>query len=82
MEHLSTAGLDTMNDCPTAGMAVKLQCVEDDRIDMNKAFFLNAVGRNDVGALLNAKVMVMVMVTGCHWLGFSVAPYFRRLGVV
>ena len=77
MGHLSTHVLDTMNGCPAAGMAVKLQRIDGDRVETIKAFILNADGRNDGGALLDAQSMA----TGRYRLVFSVAPYFRALGV-
>jgi 5-hydroxyisourate hydrolase len=78
MGHLSTHVLDTMNGCPAAGMQVKLQRIEGDRAETLKAFTLNADGRNDGGALLDAQTMA----TGRYRLVFSVAPYFRARGVV
>ncbi len=77
MGHLSTHVLDTMNGCPAAGMAVKLQRVEGERVETIKAFVLNADGRNDGGALLDAQAMA----AGRYRLVFSVAPYFRARGV-
>ena len=62
MGHLSTHVLDTMNGRPAAGMAVKLQQIDGDR----------------VGALLDAKSMA----AGRYRLVFSVAPYFRGIGVM
>ncbi len=77
MGHLSTHVLDTMSGCPAAGMAVKLQRIDGDRVEMVKAFILNADGRNDGGALLDAQAMAV----GRYRLVFSVAPYFRARGV-
>ena len=77
MGHLSTHVLDTMNGCAAAGMAVKLQRVDGERVGTIKAFTLNADGRNDGGTLLDAQAMVV----GRYRLVFSVAPYFRALGV-
>ena len=77
MGHLSTHVLDTMNGCPAAGMAVKLQRVDSGRAETIKSFTLNADGRNDGGALLDAQSMV----AGRYRLVFSVAPYFRAKGV-
>ncbi len=77
MGHLSTHVLDTMNGCPAAGMAVLLQRVDGDRAETITAFTLNADGRNDSGALLDAQSMAV----GRYRLVFSVAPYFRALGV-
>ncbi len=77
MGHLSTHVLDTMNGCPAAGMAVKLQRVDGERVETIKAFILNADGRNDGGALLDAQAMAV----GRYRLVFSVAPYFRARGV-
>ncbi len=77
MGHLSTHVLDTMNGCPAAGMAVKLQRIDGHAVETIKSFVLNADGRNDGGALLDAHSMA----TGCYRLMFSVAPYFRAKGV-
>ena len=77
MGHLSTHVLDTMNGCPAAGMAVKLQRMNGTRAETIKAFTLNQDGRNDGGALLDAAAMA----AGCYRLVFSVAPYFRTRGV-
>ncbi len=78
MGHLSTHVLDTMNGCPAAGMQVKLQRIEGDRASTLKDFTLNADGRNDGGALLDAQTMAV----GRYRLVFAVAPYFRARGVV
>ena len=78
MGHLSTHVLDTMNGCPAAGMQVKLQRIEGERVSTLYAFTLNADGRNDGGALLDAQTMA----TGRYRLVFDVAPYFRARGVV
>ncbi|MDQ2780005.1 MAG: hydroxyisourate hydrolase [Pseudomonadota bacterium] len=77
MGHLSTHVLDTMNGCPAAGMAVKLQRLNGDRVETLKSFTLNADGRNEGGALLDAQAMAV----GRYRLVFSVAPYFQSLGV-
>lgn len=77
MGHLSTHVLDTMNGCPASGMAVKLQRIEGHRVETIQAFTLNADGRNDGGPLLDAQAMA----AGRYRLVFSVAPYFRALGV-
>ncbi len=77
MGHLSTHVLDTMNGCPAAGMAVALQRIDGDKAETIKAFTLNADGRNDGGALLDARAMAI----GRYRLVFSVAPYFRAIGV-
>ena len=77
MGHLSTHVLDTMNGCPAAGMAVKLQRIDGQAVETIKAFVLNADGRNDGGALLDAQTMA----AGRYRLVFSVAPYFRAKGV-
>jgi len=77
MGHLSTHVLDTMNGCPAAGMAVKLQRLEGTQAATLKAFTLNADGRHDGGALLDAQSMAV----GRYRLVFSVAPYFRGRGV-
>lgn len=77
MGHLSTHVLDTMNGCPAAGMHVKLQRLEGETATTLKTFTLNADGRNDGGALLDAQSMAV----GRYRLVFAVAPYFRALGV-
>jgi 5-hydroxyisourate hydrolase len=77
MGHLSTHVLDTMNGCPAAGMAVKLQRINGEHVETIKAFTLNADGRHDGGALLDA----LTMAAGRYRLVFSVAPYFRARGV-
>ena len=77
MGHLSTHVLDTMNGCPAAGMAVKLQRVNGADLETIVEFTLNADGRNDGGALLDASAMA----TGRDRLVFSVAPYFTARGV-
>ena len=77
MGHLSTHVLDTMNGCPAAGMRVELQRLEGTQVVTLKTFLLNADGRNDGGALLDGQGMAV----GRYRLVFSVAPYFRALGV-
>lgn len=77
MGHLSTHVLDTMNGCPAAGMRVELQRLDGTQVVTLKRFALNADGRNDGGALLDAQSMAV----GRYRLVFSVAPYFRALGV-
>ena len=77
MGHLSTHVLDTMLGCPAAGMQVTLQRLDGERATTLKAFTLNADGRNDGGPLLDAQSMA----AGRYRLVFSVARYFRALGV-
>ncbi len=77
MGHLSTHVLDTMNGCPAAGMKVRLQRLSGDRVETIKDFTLNADGRNDGGALLDAETMA----PGRYRLVFEVAAYFRARGV-
>lgn len=77
MGHLSTHVLDTMNGRPAAGMAVKLLRVDGDRFEVVRELTLNADGRNAGGALLDARAMAV----GRYRLVFSVARYFRSLGV-
>ena len=77
MGHLSTHVLDTMNGCAAAGMAVKLQRIEGHQVETIKAFTLDADGRYEGGALLDAQAMA----AGRYRLVFSVAPYFRAKGV-
>ena len=76
MGHLSTHVLDTMKGCPAAGMAVKLQRIDGDKVETLQAFMLNADGRNEGGALLNSQTMA----AGRYCLAFSVAPYFLGIG--
>ena len=77
MGHLSTHVLDTMNGCPAAGMAVKLQRVTGTQAETITAFTLNPDGRYDPGALLDAAAMAV----GRYRLVFAVAAYFRARGV-
>lgn len=77
MGHLSTHVLDTMNGCPAAGMQVTLQRLDGAQTVTLTRFTLNADGRNEGGALLDAKGMAV----GRYRLLFAVAPYFRGLGV-
>ena len=77
MGHLSTHVLDTMHGCPATGMAVTLLRLDGGRAVALKTFILNADGRYPGGALLDAASMA----AGCYRLVFSVAPYFRSLGV-
>jgi 5-hydroxyisourate hydrolase len=78
MGHLSTHVLDTMNGCPASGMDVTLLRIDGDQTVTLKTFTLNADGRNEGGALLDAPTMA----AGRYRLVFSVAPYFRARGVV
>ena len=78
MGHLSTHVLDTMNGRPAAGMAVKLQRINGDKVETLQTFKLNADGRHEGGALLDAKSMA----AGRYRLVFSVAPYFQGIGVL
>jgi 5-hydroxyisourate hydrolase len=77
MGHLSTHVLDTMNGCPAAGMAVKLQRLHGDSAETIRTLILNADGRNPEGPLLDAAAMA----SGRYRLLFSVAAYFRGRGV-
>lgn len=77
MGYLSTHVLDIMNGCPAAGMGVKLQRKHGADFETIADFVLNADGRNEGGALLNATSMA----AGCYRLVFSVAPYFRARGI-
>lgn len=77
MGHLSTHVLDTMNGCPAAGMKVRLQRLSGEQAETIKDFALNADGRNDGGALLDADSMQ----AGRYRLVFEVAAYFRARGV-
>jgi 5-hydroxyisourate hydrolase len=76
--HLSTHVLDTMHGCPAAGMQVQLQRMDGEQATLLKRFTLNADGRNEGGALLDATSMA----SGHYRLVFAVAPYFRSRGVV
>ncbi len=77
MGHLSTHVLDTMHGCPAAGMQVQLHRVVGDKTVLLKHFVLNADGRNEGGALLDAANMA----AGQYRLVFAVAAYFRSRGV-
>lgn len=78
MGHLSTHVLDTAHGCPAAGMKVTLQRVDaDGSAHTVKTLTLNADGRNDGGALLDAAAMA----AGRWRLVFEVAAYFRARGV-
>lgn len=77
MGHLSTHVLDTMNGCPAAGMRVLLQRMDEQTPTTLKEFTLNADGRNEGGALLDADSMR----AGQYRLVFAVAAYFRSRGV-
>ena len=77
MGHLSTHVLDTMNGCPAGGMAVTLQRIDNGQAITLQSFILNADGRHDGGALLDAAAVVV----GHYRLLFSVAPYFRSRGI-
>lgn len=58
-------------------MRVSLQRLNGAQVITLKTFALNADGRNDGGALLDAHSMAV----GRYRLLFSVAPYFRALDV-
>ncbi len=58
-------------------MRVELQRLDGAQVVTLKNFALNSDGRNDGGALLDARSMAV----GRYRLVFSVAPYFRALGV-
>ncbi|MBL8319721.1 MAG: hydroxyisourate hydrolase [Burkholderiaceae bacterium] len=77
MGHLSTHVLDTMNGCPAGGMRVRLQRLAGGRTETLASFTLNADGRYDGGALLDAQAMAV----GRYRLVFEVASYFRARGV-
>ena len=77
MGHLSTHVLDTMHGCPAAGMKLTLQRLVGEHFETLKEVVLNAEGRNEGGALLDASAMAV----GRYRLLFEVAGYFRRRGV-
>ncbi|HEY4079449.1 MAG TPA: hydroxyisourate hydrolase [Burkholderiaceae bacterium] len=77
MGHLSTHVLDTANGHPAAGMNVKLQRIYGAHVETITQFTLNADGRNEGGALLDAQTMKV----GQYRLVFAVAAYFRAQGV-
>ncbi len=78
MGHLSTHVLDTMHGSPAAGMAVTLSRLgADGKPQPLHDFALNADGRFDGGALLDAAAMR----AGRYRLVFQVAAYFRARGV-
>lgn len=78
MGHLSTHVLDTMHGCPAAGMRVRLQRVDGERTTTLADIVLNADGRNDGGALLDAAALA----AGRYRLVFAAGAYFRARGVV
>lgn len=67
-----------MHGCPAAGMQVTLWRIDAEGATGLKDFTLNADGRNEGGALLDAAAMR----AGRYRLVFAVAAYFRRRGVV
>ncbi|MEZ5649262.1 MAG: hydroxyisourate hydrolase [Burkholderiaceae bacterium] len=76
MGKLSTHVLDTMNGCPAAGMAVRLQRLADDGSATELLrLTLDADGRGD-GPLLEGEAML----PGRYRLNFQVAAYFRARG--
>ena len=78
MGQLSTHVLDTANGCPAAGMAVRLQRVDGERVETLGTFTLDADGRAAGGALLDAPAMAR----GRYRLLFAVAAYFRARGAL
>ena len=71
VEHLATHVLDTMNGRPAAGLAVKLQRIDGDKVETLRPFELNADGRNECGALLNAQTWPLGATAGCfRWQAF------------
>ncbi len=78
MGHLSTHVLDTMHGTPAAGMRVSLSRWQGETLASMLDFTLNADGRFDGGALLNAQTIAV----GRYRLRFAVAAYFRSRGVV
>lgn len=82
MGHLSTHVLDTMHGTPAGGLQGVLQRLGVDAagretVETVRTFRLNADGRPDGGALLQAEAMAV----GRWRLCFEVAPYFRARGV-
>jgi 5-hydroxyisourate hydrolase len=77
MGHLSTHVLDIMNGCPAAGMSVVLSRLDSNGYRPLRSFVLDADGRFDGGALLDAPSMAV----GRYRLLFSVGAYFRARGV-
>jgi 5-hydroxyisourate hydrolase len=78
MGKLSTHVLDTAHGCPAAGMRVSLYRVSGGgEASLVQAISLNADGRNDGGALLDASSMAK----GRWRLVFEVAAYFRARGL-
>ncbi|MBQ0961527.1 hydroxyisourate hydrolase [Ideonella sp. 4Y11] len=75
---LSTHVLDTMNGCPAAGMAVRLERLLPGGSQVIRSLVLNDDGRTDGGPLLSG----LDMQIGRYRLVFSVAEYFRGRGVV
>jgi len=74
---LSTHVLDTMNGCPAAGMAVRLERLLPGGSQVIRELVLNDDGRTDGGPLLAG----LDMQIGRYRLVFSVAAYFRSRGV-
>lgn len=77
MGHLSTHVLDTMHGRPAAGMRVSLARWQGETLALMQDFRLNADGRFEGGALLNAQTLAV----GRYRLSFEVAAYFRAIGV-
>jgi 5-hydroxyisourate hydrolase len=77
MGKLTTHVLDTSNGCPAAGMTVALYKMQGGVPQLLRTITLNHDGRAD-GPLLEGASFV----PGAYRLVFSVAAYFRGLGVV
>lgn len=75
MGHLSTHVLDTANGCPAAGMQIRLQRIDGDKVVELKAETLNGDGRT-AAPLFSAAEMAV----GHYRLVFEVAAYFRARG--
>jgi 5-hydroxyisourate hydrolase len=74
---LSTHVLDTMHGKPAQGMVVTLYEMQHDTPVMIRRVELNASGRNQEGALLDASQLQCMR----YRLVFEVADYFRASGV-
>jgi 5-hydroxyisourate hydrolase len=76
MGQLTTHVLDTMNGCPAAGMAVRLERLgADGQATALRQLTLDADGRAG-GPLLQGDALT----PGCYRLVFDVAAYFRAQG--
>ena len=73
MGRLSTHVLDTASGCPAAGVAVRLDRIEGDRIVHIASTITNLDGRTDAPLLSSDSYQ-----PGTYVITFSVRPYFQR----